>query len=323
MEGMEAQATNATIEAMPDKAEPKQESKQEPILDQIKPKSFKLQLNGKKEGDIREEEITEDRIRKYLGIPPEEPWPDKPYLEEAILKQYKVNRDIEYKRNGLDREKIELANLINKMSTNFGQFMQEDLGMNFDELALHRVQQLQQLQQMSPEQRMALQQQQDIEDRERRIMEYEQRLEQQQMEQQTEYLFQKYKQGVGKAIQNLNFPMDQALLALAADHLEDKVKNNEPINFEEAARYTINKFKIVSKNIISQFKGDQLLNYLGDDLVREITKALNTKNSRPSTQVQGKVDINYKPQSPQDVKQMSKDDYEAFIEQRKRQLDGK
>lgn len=323
-----APAQSAVVEAVPDemkvtKAPPKPQTPVDKAIEKVeseqpKPAVHKIKLPGHNKGQGKEEEVTEDKMRRYLNI-----GPDEEITTNALIKQYTIARDLEYRKNGVDRERIDFENSLNKMKSNFGQFMAEDLGIDPVQWAYQLVRQQEQMAQMHPEDRARMEWHQQLAQREEQLRAIEEQRQQAEYEAEVERYYQTHTKGVAKAIKELGFPQDDLMNAIASFHLEAKIKAGEEVDYPEVAKWTMNKLKHAHAHITSALDGDRLLSYLGDDTVRKVQKALMSKNSKPQPTNQGQVGITYKPQTNKDTKTMSKDEYEDYIKNRIRQLDGR
>jgi hypothetical protein len=268
----------------------------------------------------KEVEVTESQVRKYLGLAPEDMFDEK-----AHISAYQMKRLYEDSMNTVANERRALEAEINAAKTNFAQYLQERAGVDPYEFAYNLLSQQQQLAELDPRERA-------IYEREQQIAAYEQQIQQQQEQQrqiayqrEVEGIYNKHTQGMARAIERMGFPMDETMLAMAADHIEAQVaKGRKDINYEEAAEWTMNKFKFATKSVVSKLKGDALINFLGDDVVREIRQTLLQKpngQAKPINhgQISGvKYDNNTK--SPAS---MSRDEYEQYLANRMKALDGK
>lgn len=271
----------------------------------------------------KELEVTENQVRKYLGLAPEDPFDEK-----AHISAFQMKRLYEDSMNTVANERRALQQELEAARGNFAQYLQEKAGVDPYEWAYNLLAQQQQLEQLDPRERA-------IYEREQQIAAYEEQIRQQQEHQRREYhkaetqrIYQTHTQGMAKAIDKLGYPMDETMLAMAADHIEAQLKHGRrDVNYEEAAQWTMNKFKLATKSVVSKLKGDDLIRFLGDDVVREIRTTLlqkpNGKPNAPMGNVTGKISGVKYDGTTKSPSTMTRDEYEAYLADRMKSLDGK
>jgi len=269
------------------------------------PKVLKAKINGK------EEDVTEEKIRQYLKLDPDEIFDDKRHV-----KFYQQQRDLDLRYNDVGRTKNELEQIRQALASpqGFEQFLRE-AGVDPDEFAFQRMQQREALQQMSPEQQIMLQRQQELAQREEAIQRYEQHQQQIRHQEEVTHHYNNYVGSMAKELAKGGIPQDPTLLAMAADHIEAQMqRGRKDISFQEAAKYTMDKFQNSSRNIMTKMEGEKLIEFLGKDIIRKIRETL-VKQPK-GLQQQGKVGqipisntVNQKPA-------MSREQYLADVQRR-------
>jgi len=267
----------------------------------------------------KEMEIEESAIRKYLGLAPEDPFDPK-----ATINLYQRARLHEDELNSVHREKREVQSIVEMIQNDFEGFLKNVAGVDPYEYARVIAEREAQMAQMDPYQRQMWEREQAIIQREQEYQMQQQQLAEQRHQEEVIKIFEGWKQGVGKAIQKHGLPMNETFLTIASDHIEAQLsKGRKNVNFEEAAEYTVNQFKSINKDIVGKMDGEQLLTYLGDGVVEKVRDALMKKGETKKTAASqpGKVGVTY--QTPSAEIPKTKDEYEAFLAERLKQLDGK
>jgi len=274
---------------------------------------YKVVFKGK------EFEEPESKIRKYIGLAPEDVFDPK-----AHINTYQRARLYEDKLNEVERMRIDHQKEVDEMKADFGGWLKNKAGVDPMAWAYQVMQQQEQMAQMSPEERQWAEYQSQLQAREQYVAQKEQEYQQQAYQAQVSDIYQGHVKGMTKAIQSMGYPMDETFLAMAADHIEAQMqKGRRNISYEEAAEWTLNKFKTSSRSVIGKLKGEALLKFLGDDVVREVRQTILTQpNGRTQTAGPGKIGIEYKQQNT-NPQQMSKAEYKKYLEQRMQELDGK
>jgi hypothetical protein len=244
----------------------------EPIKEENK-LDEKLTTEPIKEPEKKEETKEEKYLIKVNGI-------EKELTKEEVLRMAQKATAAEERFDEASKMREQIEQLFGALKENPVDIISK-LGINFEQLAEQYLIEKLKYQQMSEVERKNL-------DYERKLKEHEQREETYKQQQQeaannaeTKKYTEEYTKQIVEAIEKSTLPKNDIIVQRMAGYVYNAKAKGMDMNFDEAAKLVEEDIKTELKQVYGAYKGEQLYNALGEDIVKEIRQHDLSKIKQP------------------------------------------